>query len=62
MKMELTDKGRLEIGVSEPFVERCVNALLQSARTGGVGDGKIFVTELVEVYRIRTGETGDQAI
>ncbi len=56
VKMELVDKIRLEIGVSEPFVQPTVEALLAAARTGEVGDGKIFVLPVEKVYRIRTGE------
>ena len=56
VKMDLTEKVRLEIGVSEPFVEATVEAILASARTGEVGDGKIFVLPVEKIYRIRTGE------
>jgi len=56
VKMELVDKVRLEIGVSEPFVEPTVEAIMSAARTGEVGDGKIFVMPVERVYRIRTGE------
>lgn len=62
VKMELRDKVRLEIGVSGPFVERTVKALLESARTGEVGDGKIFVLPVESVYRIRTGERDELAV
>lgn len=62
VKMELQDKVRLEIGVSEPFVERTVAAILESARTGAVGDGKIFVLPVEKVYRIRTGEADEAAV
>ncbi len=62
VKMELTDKVRLEIGVSEPFVEPTVSALLASARTGDVGDGKIFVLPVERIYRIRTGERDQLAV
>lgn len=62
VKMELGDKVRLEIGVSEPFVERTVGALLASARTGDVGDGKVFVLPVEHVYRIRTGERDELAV
>ena len=62
VKMELREKVRLEIGVSEPFVERAVRALLESARTGEVGDGKIFVLDLHQAVRIRTGETAEGAV
>jgi len=56
VKMELVDKIRLEIGVSEPFVQPTVEAVMIAARTSEVGDGKIFVLPVEKVYRIRTGE------
>lgn len=62
VKMDLTDKVRLEIGVSDPFVEPTVRAILGSARTGEVGDGKIFVLPVEKVYRIRTGEEDEAAV
>lgn len=62
VKMDLQDKVRLEIGVSEPFVERTVQAILGSAHTGEVGDGKVFVLPVEKVYRIRTGEQDEAAI
>jgi nitrogen regulatory protein P-II 1 len=62
VKMELQDKIRLEIGVSENFVERTVRAILSSARTGEVGDGKVFVLPVEKVYRIRTGEEDSEAV
>ena len=62
VKMELQDKIRIEIGVSEHFVERTVRAILASARTGEVGDGKVFVLPVEKVYRIRTGEEDSEAV
>ncbi len=62
VKMMLSDKVRFEIAVSEPFVEPTINALCEGARTGEVGDGKIFVVPLERVVRIRTGETDDLAV
>src|SRR3979409_2507541 len=56
VKVELHDKVRLEIGVSDPFVQPTVKAILAAAATGEVGDGKIFVLPVEKVYRIRTGE------
>lgn len=56
VKMELTEKVMLDIGVSEPFVEATIEAILEAARTGDVGDGKIFVLPVEKVVRIRTGE------
>jgi nitrogen regulatory protein P-II 1 len=52
----------LSIVVSDPFLERTVDAILQSAGTGMVGDGKIFVSEVIETYRIRTKESGTDAV
>lgn len=60
--MEFRDKVRLEIAVSENFVDTTVDTLAAAARTGEVGDGKIFVQPLEKVVRIRTGEAGDQAL
>ena len=62
VKVELHDKVRLEIGVSEPFVDRTVEAILTSARTGDVGDGKVFVVPVSKVYRIRTGDEDEAAV
>ena len=62
VKVELHDKVRLEIGVSDPFVDRTVEAILKSARTGEVGDGKVFVLPVSKVYRIRTGEEDQAAV
>lgn len=62
VKMELSEKVRLEIGVSDHFVEPTVQAILATARTGEVGDGKIFVLPVERVYRIRTGEEDEAAV
>jgi nitrogen regulatory protein P-II 1 len=62
VKMDLSDKVRLEIGVSDHFVEPTVKAILSSARTGDVGDGKIFVLPVEKVYRIRTAEEDQAAV
>jgi nitrogen regulatory protein P-II 1 len=62
VKMELQDKMRFEIGVSDHFVEPTVRAILHSARPRDVGDGKIFVLPVERVYRIRTGETDEMAV
>ncbi len=62
VKMALSDKARLEIGVSDHFVERTVAAILASAATGEVGDGKVFVLPVEQVYRIRTGERDRDAV
>jgi nitrogen regulatory protein P-II 1 len=62
VKMELSEKIRLDIGVSDHFVEPTVNAILAGARTGDVGDGKIFVVPVERVIRIRTGEEDRAAV
>jgi nitrogen regulatory protein P-II 1 len=62
VKMELQDKVRFEIGVSNHFVEPTVRAIISSARTGEVGDGKIFVLPVERVHRIRTGEMDEAAV
>jgi nitrogen regulatory protein P-II 1 len=62
VKMELSEKVRIEIGVSNHFVETTVKAVLSSARTGEVGDGKIFVLPVEHVWRIRTGECDQAAV
>ncbi len=58
----LLRKVRLDIAVNENFVDPTVKAIIKGARTGNIGDGKIFVTDLPRVIRIRTGEEGQQAI
>lgn len=62
VKMELAEKVMLDIGVSDAFVEPTVSAILKSARTGEVGDGKIFVLPVEKIYRIRTGEEDKAAV
>ena len=62
VKMELSEKIRLEIGVSDHFVEPTVNAIIAGARTGEVGDGKIFVLPVDRVIRIRTAEEDRAAV
>ena len=58
----LLKKVKLEIAVNAEYVKPAVDAILDGARTGQVGDGKIFILELPECIRIRTGETGSVAI
>ena len=55
-------KVRLEIAVNDTFVTQAVNSIVKGAKTGTIGDGKIFVLDLNECVRIRTGEKGSQAI
>jgi nitrogen regulatory protein P-II 1 len=58
----LLKKVRLEIAVNEKFVQPSIDAIMKGARTGSIGDGKIFVIDLHECVRIRTGEKGEVAI
>ena len=60
--MEFREKVRIEMAVSEPFVEPTIAAILSSARTGEVGDGKIFVLPVERIVRIRTGELDEAAV
>lgn len=60
--MEFHEKVKIEMVCSEPFVDPCIRAILSAARTGEVGDGKIFVQPIERVIRIRTGELNDAAL
>jgi len=60
--LEFREKVRVEIAVSESFVDATIQAIIESARTGAVGDGKIFVQPLDHVIRIRTGEEDTDAL
>jgi nitrogen regulatory protein P-II 1 len=61
-KIELLPKARIEIIVKDKDVERITNAIIQSARTGEIGDGKIFIYPVDDAIRIRTGEKGELAV
>ena len=61
-EVNLLKKVRLEIAVNDEFVKPTIDAIIKGARTGNIGDGKIFVTDLPECIRIRTGEKGKDAI
>lgn len=61
-EVNLLKKVRLEIAVNENFVEPTIAAIIQGANTGKIGDGKIFILDLPECIRIRTGERGSEAI
>ncbi|MBI4597589.1 MAG: P-II family nitrogen regulator [Candidatus Omnitrophica bacterium] len=61
-RLEFLPKVKLEIVVGDADVEPTVQAIIKAARTGGVGDGKIFVTDVRDIIRIRTGERGEAAI
>ena len=60
--VDFLPKVKVEVAVTDELVERVIEAIIGAAKTGKVGDGKIFVTNLEQVHRIRTGETGDQAV
>jgi nitrogen regulatory protein P-II 1 len=60
--VNLLRKVRLEIAVNEEYVEKTIDAIIKGARSGNIGDGKIFVLDLPECVRIRTGERGSKAI
>lgn len=62
IEVNLLKKVRLEIAVNDKFVKPTLDAIITGARTGSIGDGKIFVVTLDECIRIRTGETGNEAI
>lgn len=60
--IDFLPKVKIEVVVTDELVEQSVEAITQAARTGKIGDGKIFVTDVQRVIRIRTGEEGDEAI
>jgi nitrogen regulatory protein P-II 2 len=60
--INLLKKVKIEIAVNDEFVERAVEAIIKGARTGNIGDGKIFILDLPDAIRIRTGERGSAAI
>ncbi|MBL10741.1 MAG: transcriptional regulator [Acidiferrobacteraceae bacterium] len=60
--VDFLPKIKLEIAVTTDLVDQVVEAITRTAQTGKIGDGKIFVTEIEQVIRIRTGETGNKAI
>ncbi len=60
--VDLLPKVKIEIIVKEELCAKVVEVIMSTARTGNIGDGKIFVSDLQEVYRIRTGEEGSNAI
>ncbi|MCF7955270.1 MAG: P-II family nitrogen regulator [Phycisphaerae bacterium] len=60
--VNLLKKVRIEIGVNDDFLDKTIDALIGGARTGEIGDGKIFVLDLADCIRVRTGEKGKDAI
>jgi nitrogen regulatory protein P-II 2 len=62
IEVNLLKKSRIEIAVNDDFVQTTIDAIIRGARTGEIGDGKIFVTALEDCIRIRSGEKGAEAI
>ena len=60
--VDFLPKTKIEMAVADDVAEQVVEAIITTARTGKIGDGKIFVTTLEEIIRIRTGETGSEAV
>jgi nitrogen regulatory protein P-II 2 len=60
--VDFLPKAKIELAVADELLEQVVEAIANTARTGKIGDGKIFVSELLEAIRIRTGETGAEAV
>lgn len=62
IEVNLLKKVRVEIAINEEFLQNTIDAIIKGAKTGNIGDGKIFVMELAECIRIRTGELGKDAV
>lgn len=60
--VDFVPKTKIEAAVADSMVEQAVEAIINAAGTGSIGDGKVFVSSLEQAVRIRTGETGDQAL
>ena len=60
--VDFLPKTKIEVGVKDELAQQVVETIVTSAQTGKIGDGKIFVTELIDSLRIRTGETGSEAL
>lgn len=60
--VDFLPKAKIELAVADDIAEQVIEAISNTARTGKIGDGKIFVTDLVQAMRIRTGETGSEAV
>jgi nitrogen regulatory protein PII len=60
--VDFLPKVKLEVAVTDEIVDRAVDSIIKAANTGKIGDGKIFITSLEQAIRIRTGETGEQAL
>lgn len=62
VEVNLLKKVRMEIGVNDEYVKTTVDAIVAGARSGNIGDGKIFILDMPECIRIRTGDTGEKAV
>ncbi|MBT8042307.1 MAG: P-II family nitrogen regulator [Kiritimatiellales bacterium] len=62
IEVNLLKKVRMEVAVNDEFVEATTDAIIKGARSGNIGDGKIFILDLPECIRIRTGEKGPEAV
>ncbi len=60
--VDFLPKVKVEVILADAMVDKAIDAIIKAARTGKIGDGKIFVTEVGQVVRIRTGETGEDAV
>jgi len=60
--VDFLPKAKIEMAVPDDIVEQVIEAVVNTARTGKIGDGKVFVSDLAQVIRIRTGETGPEAV
>ena len=60
--VDFLPKAKIEVAVSDDRIDQVVEAIIEAAKTGKVGDGKIFVSPIEQVWRIRTGESGDSAL
>ena len=60
--VDFLPKAKIELAVADDLVEQAIDAMIAAARTGKIGDGKIFVTDVEQAIRIRTGETGEEAV
>lgn len=62
VEVNLLKKIRIEIAINDDYVQPCIDAIIKGAKTGNIGDGKIFVIDLADCIRIRTGEVGQLAV
>jgi nitrogen regulatory protein P-II 2 len=60
--VDFLPKVKIEVAIGDDLLDQTLEAITKAANTGKIGDGKIFVTDLLQVIRIRTGETGDEAV